>query len=270
VGQGKITEKIVTLEKELQKMTDVAKVTEGQLMDLRKEIRSETGAQVEGLKAEIEAELARNKVDLEKELQPIRERTALLESQVQYLISLYNQGKLDTTRMLFGAGLYSAYLKGEFRPQLMINGEILYPAISKWLTGLAPVLEVGMVWWDEEHTYTTLPGLPPKTIKETQDFYFVDAGLKKYFAVRDSVDVYLGAVAGYSWQTKNEGAKGLYGTIVGGLSLYPGKYKTSLEVRYGKYPASEKQVLFNPFGSATVSWKTTSIDAFSVGVVFQL
>jgi len=183
---------------------------------------------------------------------------------------LPKEPKPPTAKVIPGIIAFAPYLNGELQFGGSINAEIFCPKISKFVSGLRPTFEIGTVSWKDDTTYYTLPGKEERTIEQNNDFYFVSAGLKKYFKSSQYLQPYVGGVIGYSKEIESDGVEDWFYNLVGGIEICSWKIKTAVEVRYVTYEVSEKKIQFNAFGDAGVSRESNRYGGISLGVLISV
>lgn len=191
--------------------------------------------------------------ETEKRIKSLETRVGKLEKSMSKIMALSDRGELRNTYWIYGVSGSTSYVDGNYYPSVYLNSEFILPN-NKFpiLSQVAPFVEIGYTFWEEEKTYPTLPGGPEVSYTEQNGYYYYGAGIRKYFAWRYSFSWFVGAHVGYTDEEEDEGISDWSYGVLGGLNYYPAEssIKVSAEFRYSKISLSEETRTFNPFGDA--------------------
>jgi hypothetical protein len=238
---------------EVKAQATVLENAKGEISDLDRRIKEEAERSDEFQKKQ-EKDLRDFTAHFNSELDTLRAVLSDHETRLM-IIESFLKGKLKSTQRVYSLGVTAPYVDNTFKDRLGVqfSMDLLYSNESNSFYNLIPFFEGGYVSWKETISYPTLPGNPDGQFIEDNSYYFLGAGLKKYFEVIEGIHAYLGAEVGYTFETEKNGVSRGFYNYVGGISLYPYDIKTSVEIRYGRYSFNEERRQFNLFGSALTS-----------------
>jgi hypothetical protein len=162
----------------------------------------------------------------------------------------------------------SAWLDGELRPGVALSWETLRAA-GGLLSGFSVFYEASGLLWTRSATFEVFPGQEPGRFEQNASFLAGQVGLKRYVPIGRQVDLYLGAAGGLLTQPRDSWRVGGLGQALAGVTLYFGRARAGVELRYGLHGYRARTVEFDPFGYAKTDHELRFVGVPSASAVFS-
>ncbi len=209
----------------------------------------------------VDAALDQRVADLRAEI--LREMKDL-----RLLVLSMSQERATASHAVINVSGNTAWLGGEPRPGVAVSWETLR-ATGGLLSGLSVFYEASGLLWRREGSFNVFPGQQPAPFEQDASFLAGQAGAKRYLALGQSTDLYLGAAGGLLTQPKDGWRVGALAQALAGVALYFGRSRAGVELRYGFSVYHAKYVEFDPLGDARSGYRARFLGLASANAVFS-